>query len=371
MGAVADGALSAQGKVIGWIPTFMKTEILHPGLTEVHEVESMHIRKHGMMTNSDALIALPGGPGTIEELMEAITWRRLKLIGVPIFIINLDGYYNPLLELFENMRKACFIVEDMTDLQINTKLPLRRNRPGTKAAEWCHWPEETSENMDSLYHIQQYIQQSIRRNPSDIDFILQAPDQQDEGVWKYEHLRQFCLELNDLTVLLQKECLPETCSQMTATEQWIFLCAAHKNPKECPAIDYTRHTLDGAASLLNSNKYFPSRISIKETSIAKLGSVCRRIYRIFSHAYYHHRTLYDEFEDRTHLCRRFTVFALRYGLIPKDNLIVPINGVNQDVTTIMQQQTSPVKSVPVQSIKDNDSPPSPVIPSTAAIESDA
>lgn len=49
----------------------------------------------------------------------------------------------------------------------------------------------------------QYIQQAIRRNPSDIDFILQAPDQQDESVWKYEHLRQFCLELNDLTVLLQ------------------------------------------------------------------------------------------------------------------------------------------------------------------------
>ncbi|CAF3619587.1 unnamed protein product, partial [Rotaria sp. Silwood2] len=91
--------------------------------------------------------------------------------------------------------------------------------------------------MDSLYHIQQYIQQSIRRNSSDVDFILQAPDQQDEGVWKYEHLRQFCLELNDLTVRLQKECLPETCSQMTATEQWIFLCAAHKNPKEFPAID--------------------------------------------------------------------------------------------------------------------------------------
>ncbi len=51
--------------------------------------------------------------------------------------------------------------------------------------------------------ILKYIQQSIRRNPSDIDFILQLPDQQDEGVWKYEHLRQFCLELNDLTVYLQ------------------------------------------------------------------------------------------------------------------------------------------------------------------------
>jgi hypothetical protein len=54
---------------------------------------------------------------------------------------------------------------------------------------------------------------------------------------------------------------------MTATEQWIFLCAAHKTPKECPAIDYTRHTLDGAACLLNSNKYFPSRVSIKVSDL--------------------------------------------------------------------------------------------------------
>lgn len=67
------------------------------------------------------------------------------------------------------------------------------------------------------------------------------------------------MELNGLAVKLQAECKPETCTQMTATEQWIFLCAAHKTPKECPAIDYTRHTLDGAACLLNSNKYFPSR----------------------------------------------------------------------------------------------------------------
>jgi len=85
---------------------------------------------------------------------------------------------------------------------------------------------------------------------------------------------------------------------------------------------------------------FVYRISIKDTSIAKLGSVCRRIYRIFSHAYYHHRTIYDEFEERTHLCHRFTAFALRYGLIPKDNLIVPINGINQDVTALMQQPIS-------------------------------
>jgi uncharacterized protein (TIGR00730 family) len=109
MGAVADGALSAQGKVIGWIPTFMKTETLHPGLTEVHEVETIHLRKHGMMMNSDGLIALPGGTGTLEELMEAITWKRLELINIPIFIVNLDGFYDPLLALFENMFKERFI----------------------------------------------------------------------------------------------------------------------------------------------------------------------------------------------------------------------------------------------------------------------
>lgn len=79
------------------------------------------------------------------------------------------------------------------------------------------------------------------------------------------------MELNGLAVELQTECLPETCSQMTSTEQWIFLCAAHKTPKECPAIDYTRHTLDGAACLLNSNKYFPSRYTL---------------YIIYYHAFY-------------------------------------------------------------------------------------
>lgn len=177
--------------------------------------------------------------------------------------------------------------------------------------------------MDTLA-VQQYIQQLIKHDPSEIDTILRMPDGQDEGVWKYEHLRQFCMELNGLAVRLQTQCFPSTCNQMIATEQWIFLCAAHKTPKECPAIDYTRHTLDGAACLLNSNKYFPSRVSIKDSSVAKLGSVCRRVYRIFSHAYFHHRRIFDEFENETYLCHRFTSFVTKYNLMSKDNLIVPM-----------------------------------------------
>merc|ERR1712150_63247 len=78
-------------------------------------------------------------------------------------------------------------------------------------------------------------------------------------------------ELNGLALKLQAECKPETCTQMTATEQWIFLCAAHKTPKECPAIDYTRHTLDGAACLLNSNKYSPAGSASRRAALPSLG----------------------------------------------------------------------------------------------------
>lgn len=216
----------------------------------------------------------------------------------------------------------------------------RRNLPGTPAGNFCRWEDETFEEMDSTLAVQQYIQQTIRSNVTDVDTILTAPETQDEGVWKYEHLRQFCMELNGLAVALQSECQPENCSQMTATEQWIFLCAAHKTPKECPAIDYTRHTLDGAACLLNSNKYFPSRVSIKESSVAKLGSVCRRVYRIFSHAYFHHRQIFESFEAETHLCRRFTVFVTKYKLMTRDNLIVPILEDEMDSTTTTAGVTS-------------------------------
>lgn len=86
--------------------------------------------------------------------------------------------------------------------------------------------------------------------------------------------------------------------------------------------------------LFNSQKVFELffiahfyRVSIKEASVGKLGSVCRRVYRIFSHAYFHHRSVFDEFENETYLCHRFTHFVTKYTLMSKENLIVPIDGV--------------------------------------------
>uniref|UniRef100_A0A915CTE4 MADF domain-containing protein n=1 Tax=Ditylenchus dipsaci TaxID=166011 RepID=A0A915CTE4_9BILA len=150
----------------------------------------------------------------------------------------------------------------------------------------------------------------------------------------YEVLHQYYLAMPKTAEEWHQDvCKPEACNQMTATEQWIFLCAAHRNPKECSAIDYTRHTLDGAACLLNSNRYFSSRISIKESSIAKIGSVCRRVYRIFSHAYFHHRTVFDAFENESFLCKRFTTFVIKYQLMAQEHLIVPILQQQENTTT--------------------------------------
>ncbi|KRX42977.1 MOB-like protein phocein [Trichinella murrelli] len=221
---------------------------------------------------------------------------------------------------------------------------VRRNSPGTKREDWCNWPEMNFDEMDSTLNVQMFIQQTIRKDPSNVTAILTPPKGQDEAVWKYEHLRQFCMELNGLAVLLQRECDPAVCSQMAATEQWIYLCAAHKNPKECTAIDYIRHTLDGAACLLTNNKYFPSRISIKDASVAKLGSVCRRVYRIFSHAYFNHKSLFDEFERKTHLCRRFTLFVIKYNLMIRDHLIIPkFDDIGlQNISVEQQQHVEPV-----------------------------
>eukprot|EP00116_Pleurobrachia_bachei_P010026 sb/3470288/ len=175
---------------------------------------------------------------------------------------------------------------------------VRRILPGTKSMDFCAWPDQRFEDMDGNLAIEQYIRQCIRRDFKDIDGMLEPPEGVDINVWNYEHLRQFCAQLNDLCVLLQPACNAETCSQMTATVSWIFLCAVHKEPKECCAIDYIRHTLDGAASILNSFKYFPSRQNIKETSVNKLPSTCRRVYRIFSHAFFHHKKIFWDFEVR-------------------------------------------------------------------------
>ncbi|MGE8341777.1 MAG: TIGR00730 family Rossman fold protein [Flavobacterium sp.] len=104
MGAVADGALNAGGKVIGVLPNFLRSkEIAHLGLTELVLVESMHERKTKMNDLCDGVIALPGGFGTLEELFEMLTWAQLGLHKKPIAILNINGFYDSLIALLQTM----------------------------------------------------------------------------------------------------------------------------------------------------------------------------------------------------------------------------------------------------------------------------
>ena len=100
MSAVSDAVLQAGGKVTGVIPRFMVEQGWHhTGLTRLVEVESMHERKKTMADLSDAVIALPGGCGTLEELLEIITWKQLGLYLNPIVILNVKNYFAPLLDM--------------------------------------------------------------------------------------------------------------------------------------------------------------------------------------------------------------------------------------------------------------------------------
>jgi len=104
MGAVANGALSAGGQVIGILPKFMADlEWGHPGLTRLELVEDMRERKHRLLTGSDAVVALPGGCGTLEELFEAITLKRLGLYFNPIVLLSTRGFYAPLAEFMRQV----------------------------------------------------------------------------------------------------------------------------------------------------------------------------------------------------------------------------------------------------------------------------
>jgi len=103
MGRLADGAIAGNGHVRGIIPQFMQNlEWGHKGISILEEVEDMHTRKFLMIRKSDGIVALPGGCGTLEELLEAITWKRLGLAHQPIVIVNIDGFYDPLITMLQN-----------------------------------------------------------------------------------------------------------------------------------------------------------------------------------------------------------------------------------------------------------------------------
>ena len=116
MGQVAAGVLKNGGKVIGVIPEFLKKkEVFHEGLTELIVTQNMHDRKLRMHELSDGILMLPGGFGTLEEFFEMLTWAQLGLHQYPIGILNTNGFYDPLLEMMQQMVAKGFVKQENWD----------------------------------------------------------------------------------------------------------------------------------------------------------------------------------------------------------------------------------------------------------------
>ena len=113
MGQLANSTLEAGGKITGVIPRFMcEVEWNHTGLTELILVDTMHERKEKMAMMADAIVALPGGCGTLEELLEVITWKRLGIFTKPIIIVNLEGYFDALIVMLNRAVDEHFMREE-------------------------------------------------------------------------------------------------------------------------------------------------------------------------------------------------------------------------------------------------------------------
>ena len=134
MGAVADATLDAGGQVVGVIPRALELrELAHRRLTTLHVVASMHERKARMAELADGFIALPGGMGTLEELAEILTWAQLGLHARPVALLDVVGYYAPLIEFFDRAVAAGFIRPE------HRRLLLVGREPGALLDRFATW----------------------------------------------------------------------------------------------------------------------------------------------------------------------------------------------------------------------------------------
>ena len=124
MRIVADTAIRQGGEIIGVIPqSLVAKEVAHAGLSDLRLVGSMHERKALMSSLSDAFIALPGGYGTLEEFCEVLTWSQLGLQKKPCGLLNLRGYYDPLLRMFDQALREGFLKSEHRELVLSAKDP--------------------------------------------------------------------------------------------------------------------------------------------------------------------------------------------------------------------------------------------------------
>eukprot|EP00916_Digyalum_oweni_P014725 GHVL01024118.1.p1 GENE.GHVL01024118.1~~GHVL01024118.1.p1 ORF type:complete len:376 (+),score=45.32 GHVL01024118.1:55-1182(+) len=176
---------------------------------------------------------------------------------------------------------------------------------------------------ESPFEVVEHIQKLTKRGTEHVRDIFELPKDVDTLVWEYEHLRQFVIEFNQLILFLQNSCTVDTCPKMTASHEWQFLCATHCRPQDCAAMDYMIHSLEGSTALLSSMRSFPKRGRVSKSTVKHLQNSTRRLYRIFAHVYFHHEDKFTDFEKQTHMCARFSYFAIKFNLMQLNVLFIP------------------------------------------------
>ncbi|KAI9848850.1 MAG: MOB member 4, phocein [Sclerophora amabilis] len=238
----------------------------------------------------------------------------------------------------------------------NEGAAMRRIRPGTKAEDMASGPPLVPLNeLDSPFQLQEHLaalhHSLTHPNKHHTTPLSHATSVQlatpptgiDRSLWLYELCRLLTNRINTIIVSFFADsppCSASTCPEMRASE-WQYLCAVHDPPKPCCAIDYCCHTLDWAANMLTSTKHFPSRLTMgtsgnatnsgsetgggaaSQQPLRNLTNIFRRLYRIFAHAWYQHRSVFWSVEGQTGLYVFFKTVCDNYHLIPEDNYTVP------------------------------------------------
>jgi len=182
-----------------------------------------------------------------------------------------------------------------------------------------------SNTLTGKYAVADYIKTRARCMPDNINALLEEPPDYNYGtaVWLFEHVRQICRDIGFLLAELKDDCTSDTCVEMRVTDQFHYLCAAHVGTKNCCAIDYAVHTLEGTVSALNNSQAFPNNLDIENKNIKKFRTMLRRLYRILAHAHFHHTAIFEDYEKRNHLVLRIHSLSHKYQLIDSDQLTIP------------------------------------------------
>ncbi|KAL0211178.1 hypothetical protein P9112_009476 [Eukaryota sp. TZLM1-RC] len=201
-----------------------------------------------------------------------------------------------------------------------------RNDPGSSIKHWRAWPESSCGD-----NLQAVISHRVFHHPTDIHKILSTPPNINTISWIIEQFRQLLVDLSFFSIKLHQECTRSTCDQMKTTQEWMFLCAAHKTPTDCCAVDYTRHTIDSAIRCISEL----SRLDSPSSRLDLIRTHSRRLVRILLHSAHHHADLLVDYEERTALCKRFCAFCLWFDIVPAKQLCFPeIPGLDLNVESL-------------------------------------